>query len=796
MARRRVEISVHDPLAQDDDAPDEVTLSTTTHMEMTLDEMNIELELQIDSDGIARSFFECAAEGNVETLRILLMTDPSGELLNSVDVDGFSALMIAAAEGNSEVVLELLRLGADANLRTFELKSAALHFAAKNGDPVIVEEMCNHTKQIDFWNVNADTPLVWACIEGRDEAVRILLDHGADPRVKNHFDATTLMCATMLGDDATEGIDACRKNIVAMLLQACPEMVNAQDRDGTTAMHLAASCGYLQCVQKLLAHGADITIRNAIGQTPLEEAELTGCNGSERCVEYLQSRWLVLEEEAKARMMTMLEMEDSQATTTPKKASANKKKKKAKKAAQKKTRAKSAVTLAIDGPDSDDDEDATMDTPAPSPTPATKPCETDDENAMAWTTVSRKPAPSAKTDKKKDGDASPTAPKLATATKAQAKPTTPKRPMKEVAPTPMKTAVVAHTLEPPTTAIDAPDALEAVVSEAVVPEADVPEVVVPEVVGHETIAPESPVAAPASHKDPTNDFPPARDSTLLQSPPMVESESEDDGTPDFLMRLPSLDATPSSPETAPTPFSTSDHVSTLSPVSQLFQPSYTPSPFLRPRPMWGRFSSSEARSYRRQPVSRGVTKPKLSWLDPLPVHVRDALGMLACGFCADLVSENVQCTACTQLYCHLCVPAPTFACVRCGHILMRSEMKHNAFAQAQAASVGLLATTPSTTPEDATPRPTIDELQTRLYVQEPMAEQVALHPMGLVPGQDAYLATCSMAQLDVLEDLHYTGLRAINTTRMEWIRSQERMKYEEELKTTQSVYSLYHHPQQ
>ncbi|KDO23809.1 hypothetical protein SPRG_11241 [Saprolegnia parasitica CBS 223.65] len=791
MARRRVEISVHDPLAHDDDAPDEVTLSTTTHMEMTLDEMNIELELQIDSDGIARSFFECAAEGNVETLRILLMTDPSGELLNSVDVDGFSALMIAAAEGNSEVVLELLRLGADANLRTFELKSAALHFAAKNGDPVIVEEIqvTNLVVVVSCMDIALDTPLVWACIEGRDEAVRILLDHGADPRVKNHFDATTLMCATMLGDDATEGIDACRKNIVAMLLQQCPEMVNAQDRDGTTAMHLAASCGYLQCVQELLAHGADITIRNAIGQTPLEEAELTGCNGSERCVEYLQSRWLILEEEAKARMMTMLEMEDSQATTTPKKAAANKKKKKAKKAAQKKTKAnKSAVTLAIDGPDSDDDEDAAVDTPAPSPTPATKPYETDDENAMAWTTVSRKPAPSTKADKKKDGDASPTAPKLST-TKGQAKPTTPKRPIKESAPASTKVTVAApapttRALEPPLAAIDAHDA----------PQAVVPEAVVPEVVALEAVAPEAAVSEPAIHKDTTEDRPAAHGSTLLQKALTAESESEDDGTPDFLMRLPSLDATPSSPESAP--FSNSDHVSTLSPVSQLFQPSYTPSPFLRPRPMWGRFSSSEARSYRRQPVSRGVLKTKLSWLDPLPVHVRDALSMLACGFCADLISENVQCTACTQLYCHLCVPAPTFACVRCGHILMRSEMKHNAFAQAQAASVGLLATTPSTTLEDPNPRMTTDELQTRLYAREPMAEQVALHPMGLVPGQDAYLASCSMAQLDVLEDLHYTGLRDINKTRMEWIRAQERMKYEEELKTTQSVYSLYHQPQQ
>ncbi|OQR90613.1 cleavage induced hypothetical protein [Thraustotheca clavata] len=325
-------------------------------------------------------------EGNVETLRILLMSDPSGELLNSVDVDGFSALMIAAAEGNSQVVLELLRQGADANLRTFELKSAALHFAAKNGDPVIVEEMCKHTKQIDFWNVNADTPLVWACIEGRDEAVCILLKYGADPRVTNHYGATTLMCATMIGEDAAENSDSARKNIVAMLLEKCPEMANAQDRDGSTAMHLAASCGYLQCVQELLARSADITIRNAI-------AELTGCNGSEKCVEFLKSRWVILEEEAKARMMTMLEMEENIATTPAKK---SKKKKKAKKAQKKKPK----VTQAMDSPESEGHSDTEA---IPNEEPEASKIKTyeSDDNSSPWTTVSRKQTPSGKSEPKK-----------------------------------------------------------------------------------------------------------------------------------------------------------------------------------------------------------------------------------------------------------------------------------------------------------------------------------------------------------------------------------------------------------
>jgi hypothetical protein len=89
--------------------------------------------------------------------------------------------------------------------------------------------------------------------------------------------------------------------------------VNFKDREGSTAMHLAASCGYLECMKTLLAHGADITLRNAIGQTPLEEAEQTGLVESDVCVEHLRGIWQNLEEEAAARMMMMLEMEEQTA---------------------------------------------------------------------------------------------------------------------------------------------------------------------------------------------------------------------------------------------------------------------------------------------------------------------------------------------------------------------------------------------------------------------------------------------------------------------------------------------------
>ncbi|POM75301.1 TKL protein kinase [Phytophthora palmivora] len=309
--------------------------------EVTTAEFSVDLA---DGQTWAINFYECAAEGDLECLEEILDSGRVG--VNDVDVDGFTALMVAAAEGHRDVVRALLRRGADVCGRTHELRSTALHFAAKNGDAEIVAALCEcDAAVVDCWNVNADTPLIWACIEGRAEAVKVLLKHGADVNMLNQYGASTLLCAVMIGEDPEQDAenDTRRAEIVTMLLETNGKLVNFQDREGSTAMHLAASCGYLECVKTLLAFGADITLRNAIGQTPLEEAQDSELRESGLCVEHLRGIWRQLEEEAAARMMAMLEMEeeaDKNATgtsgtgTTSSKKSKKKNKKAKRKAAK------------------------------------------------------------------------------------------------------------------------------------------------------------------------------------------------------------------------------------------------------------------------------------------------------------------------------------------------------------------------------------------------------------------------------------------------------------------------------
>ena len=93
---------------------------------MTTAEFAVDLT---DCQTWAINFYECAAEGDLECLEEIL--DSGHVCVNDVDVDGFTALMVAAAEGHADVVRALLRRDADVSMRTYELRSSALHFAAK-----------------------------------------------------------------------------------------------------------------------------------------------------------------------------------------------------------------------------------------------------------------------------------------------------------------------------------------------------------------------------------------------------------------------------------------------------------------------------------------------------------------------------------------------------------------------------------------------------------------------------------------------------------------------------------------
>lgn len=92
-------------------------------------------------------------------------------------------LMMAALKGHTEVVRKLMDKGADVNKTGW----TPLHYAATNGHLVIMQLLLDEHAYIDAESPNGTTPLMMAAHYGSPAAVKLLLEGGADPRLKNQL---------------------------------------------------------------------------------------------------------------------------------------------------------------------------------------------------------------------------------------------------------------------------------------------------------------------------------------------------------------------------------------------------------------------------------------------------------------------------------------------------------------------------------------------------------------------------------------------------------------------------------
>lgn len=92
-----------------------------------------------------------------------------------------SALMLASLQGLTEVCEQLIAKGADVNKTGW----APLHYAATHGHLAVMTLLLDHHAYIDAASPNGTTPLMMAAHYGTPPAVKLLLEAGADPMLKN-----------------------------------------------------------------------------------------------------------------------------------------------------------------------------------------------------------------------------------------------------------------------------------------------------------------------------------------------------------------------------------------------------------------------------------------------------------------------------------------------------------------------------------------------------------------------------------------------------------------------------------
>lgn len=99
-----------------------------------------------------------------------------------------SPLMMASLKGQTQIVRKLIARDADVNKPGW----APLHYAATGGHLEIMALLLEHHAFIDAQSPNKTTPLMMAAHYGSPQAVKLLLEAGADTAMRNELGLTAI----------------------------------------------------------------------------------------------------------------------------------------------------------------------------------------------------------------------------------------------------------------------------------------------------------------------------------------------------------------------------------------------------------------------------------------------------------------------------------------------------------------------------------------------------------------------------------------------------------------------------
>jgi ankyrin repeat protein len=133
----------------------------------------------------------------------------------------------------------------------------SLHEAALAGNTERAATLINHTYNVDTPDGEGHTPLMLAAFNGHTAIAALLLDKGADVNRKDPQKLTSLHFAA----------SGPFPEMVIMLLERGADINSAENADRFTPLMYAAAEGHLEVVKILVAHGADIAMKDKDGDT-------------------------------------------------------------------------------------------------------------------------------------------------------------------------------------------------------------------------------------------------------------------------------------------------------------------------------------------------------------------------------------------------------------------------------------------------------------------------------------------------------------------------------------------------
>jgi uncharacterized protein len=254
-----------------------------------------------------------AREGALDAIKALV---EAGADVNEICAgDKSSPLVIAVSNGHYEAGKYLVEHGANPNLAnvdgltplyaTIDMQYAPVSWAP---NPVTVQEKVSYlelmkalldhdadpnaklarklwfrpTSHNQQWISTVGSTAFWRAAQAADvAAMKLLVEHGADPKILTTGGTTPLMVASGLGfagnfsQSAPDGWLSAVKYCLELGLD-----INAADGQGYTALHGAAYVGDNELVKYLVARGAKLDVRNKLGWSVTDMANAPSLRSS------------------------------------------------------------------------------------------------------------------------------------------------------------------------------------------------------------------------------------------------------------------------------------------------------------------------------------------------------------------------------------------------------------------------------------------------------------------------------------------------------------------------------------
>lgn len=198
--------------------------------------------------------------------------DEHPELIDSVlshphTTDDTPAIILAASCGAHDTVRRLIQLGADTETKYDKEGWRPLHIAAQRNHIDVAKVLLESGAIVEAEDNRKAKPIQWALKHKHFEFAELLLAYGADINVRWRDGYS------FLHHEAKDG----RNDTLRFMLQhgADPNTTDQRYGTGSTPLHGAARNDRQHAAQILIEFGADVNTRNDNGLTPLDMTRMS-----------------------------------------------------------------------------------------------------------------------------------------------------------------------------------------------------------------------------------------------------------------------------------------------------------------------------------------------------------------------------------------------------------------------------------------------------------------------------------------------------------------------------------------